>query len=126
MIKGTGIDIIKIERIKKILSSTRRERFCKKIFGPDELAYATGKKYEHEHLAGFFAIKESFMKALGEGWRRELRFSDILVNHDKKGKPYLELKGKALELLKKTESSKIHISISHEKEYAIGLVIIEI
>ena len=67
MIIGTGIDIVRIERIRNILESPRSERFCERIFCKEEKEYASLKRYPHIHYAGFFAVKESFMKALGEG-----------------------------------------------------------
>jgi holo-[acyl-carrier protein] synthase len=125
MIEGIGIDMIRIARLEKIFSSSRKVRFCEKIFSPQELEYAFRKKNPHEHLAGFFAVKESFMKALGKGWRKGLKFSEIKIFHNDEGAPYLALEGAAQELLKNLKFSKVHISISHDKEYAIGTTIIE-
>ncbi|MBU1627336.1 holo-ACP synthase [bacterium] len=122
---GIGIDIVKIDRIKKILESPRCERFCKKIFTSEEMNYAAGKRDPHIHFSGFFAVKESFMKALGEGWRKGLKFSEIQVFHNNKGAPYLKLEGKTGEYLRKMNLTRLHVSITHEADYAIGMVIIE-
>jgi len=125
MILGVGIDIVKMERIRKILDSSRGAKFCERIFSPLEIDYAKGKKRPYEHFAGFFAIKESFMKALGTGWRKGIKFCDIQISHNKSGAPLLKLEGTAKELLEKINSKNIFISLSHDDDHAIGIVIIE-
>ena len=59
------------------------------------------------------------------GWRKGLKFSEIQVLHNEKGAPYLKLKGKAEELLSKMNALHVHVSITHDSEYAVGLIIIE-
>ena len=125
MIVGIGIDMVKIDRIKRILDSKRGDRFRKRVFCPSEAEYASRKRRPYEHFAGFFAVKEAFMKACGEGWRKGLKFSEIQVLHDDSGAPRLRLAGKSKEYSEKLNANKVHISISHDTDYAVGIVIIE-
>ncbi len=123
MIKGIGIDIVEIKRIKKLIE--RDNKFIEKIFTQKEIDYCKKKFRKEQHYGARFAAKESFFKALGTGWRDGMKWKDISIENDKLGKPKVELHGKTLEKFKKIKYKQIHLSISHTKEYAIAYVIIE-
>jgi len=123
LIYGTGIDIIEVARIQKVME--RDIGFRDKIFTPVEIEYCESKKNKYQHYAARFSAKEAFLKAIGTGWRFGIRFADIEVYHDDLGKPFIRGFGKAEELLKNEEISKIHVSLSHLKEMATAIVIIE-
>ena len=67
-----------------------------------------------DFLAGTFAAKEEYAKALGTGIGSELSFHDITIQADEKGKPFIE-----------TEHGKCHLTITHTTEYAAAQVILE-
>jgi len=123
LIYGTGIDIIEVVRIEKVMM--RDIGFRDKIFTPLEIAYCESKKNKVQHFAARFSAKESFLKAIGTGWRFGIRFADIEVFNDELGKPHIRVFGKAEELLKNLGISKIHVSLSHLKETATAIVILE-
>jgi holo-[acyl-carrier protein] synthase len=123
LIYGTGIDIIEVARIQRVME--RDIGFRDKIFTPGEIEYCESKNNKHQHYAARFSVKEAFLKAIGTGWRYGIRFADIEVYHDELGKPFIRVYGKAEELLKSEEISKIHVSLSHLKEMATAIVIIE-
>ncbi|MEI6681162.1 MAG: holo-ACP synthase [Bacteroidota bacterium] len=123
MIYGTGTDIIEVARIQKVME--RDIGFRDKIFTSGEIAYCETKKNKFQHYAARFSAKESFLKAIGTGWRFGIRFADIEVYHDELGKPYIRAYGKAEELLADLKISKIHVSLSHLKELATAIVILE-
>ncbi len=108
-----GIDIVEVKRVEKLVSNAE---YAKKLFFNEELDYANAKHNPAMHLAGFFCVKESVVKALGGGFVREVK-----VLHDQNGSPKVELFGKAKELLK---DRTITVSISHEKEYATAVCFI--
>lgn len=123
MIKGTGIDIIEVERIRNVLE--RDTGFRDKIFTPEEIRYCESKKNKYQHYAARFSAKEALMKAIGTGWRFGIRFADIEVFHNDLGQPQIRVSGKANEMLSNLSISKIHVSLSHLKELATAIVIIE-
>lgn len=123
MIYGTGIDIIEVNRIRMVME--RDIGFKEKIFTPDEIHYCDSKKNKYQHYAARFSAKESFLKAIGTGWRYGIRFADIEVFNDELGQPFIRVHGKAEEVLKSEEITKIHVSLSHLKEMATAIVIIE-
>jgi len=123
MIYGIGTDIIEVPRIEKVME--KDIGFRDKIFTPGEIAYCETKKHKFENYAARFSAKEALMKAIGTGWRFGIRFADIEVYHDEFGKPLIHLYGKAEELVKIERISKIHVSLSHVKEIATAIVIVE-
>jgi holo-[acyl-carrier protein] synthase len=123
LIFGTGIDIIEVVRIHTVME--RDIGFREKIFTEREIAYCEKMKNKYQHYAARFSAKEAFLKAIGTGWRFGIRFGDIEVYHDEFGKPLIRLYGKADELVRENGISNIHVSLSHLKEMATAVVILE-
>jgi holo-[acyl-carrier protein] synthase len=120
-----GTDIIEVERIKKCINELGK-KFINRIFTENEIKYCESKKeLKYQHYAARFAAKEAFSKALGTGLSG-FSLKDIYIVNDDKGKPTLIAENKAAEIVKeKFGECSIHVSLSHEKEYAIAFVIIE-
>jgi holo-[acyl-carrier protein] synthase len=123
MIKGIGVDIIDIARIKEMVNKNRR--FVQKIFSEYEIEYCESKSKKEIHYAARFAAKEAFLKALGTGWRHGIKWTDMAVENDELGKPRIKLEDKAKDIFKEMNSQSISLSISHTKEYAVAFVVIE-
>jgi holo-[acyl-carrier protein] synthase len=99
--------------------------FREKIFTTGEIAYCEKMKNKYQNYAARFSAKEAFLKAIGTGWRFGIRFADIDVYHDDFGKPLIRLTGKAQELATVDRITKIHVSLSHLKEMATAVVVLE-
>ena len=123
MVYGIGTDIIEVSRIKAVME--KDIGFREKIFTEGEIAYCEKMKNKYQNYAARFSAKEAFLKAIGTGWRFGIRFADIDVYHDEYGKPLIRLTGKAEELALRDGISKIHVSLSHLKEMATAVVIVE-
>jgi len=122
MITGIGIDIVQVKRMERWLDNPK---LIEKYFHPDELSLASSRaKSAAQTLAARFAAKEAFGKALGTGLEN-IALKDIMVINDEKGKPELRLFETAQEALKKSGAAKVHVSLSHEKENAVAVVILE-
>ncbi|KKI92207.1 4'-phosphopantetheinyl transferase [Bacillus sp. SA1-12] len=119
MIAGIGLDIIELDRIRRIVE--RQPGFIKRILTINEIEkYATlSKERKVEFLAGRFAVKEAYSKALGTGIGEEISFQDIEVINDERGKPIIKL----LKELPQTDT--IHVSITHSRQYAAAQVLLE-
>ena len=118
LIFGTGVDVIEIGRIAKASGS---EHFNEKVYTAAELAET--KKLAHR-LAGFFAAKEALLKAMGTGlvgfnWR------EMEIVHNEQGAPYFRLNGKVAAFLETQKITRVHLTISHCREYAVAQVILE-
>lgn len=122
MIKGIGTDIVKVERINKIINRT--STFLDGAFTKEEISYFNNKKNNIESIAGTFAAKEAVSKALGTGFRG-FGLKDIEIIRNEYGKPEVKLSDKIVELFELTDY-KIHLSISHSSDDAIAFVVLEV
>lgn len=120
MIVGIGTDIVQIGRLADSL-----EKIGSRAFTPNELAYAESFRDSAAHLAGRWAAKEALAKALGCGFGGKCAWQDIEIVNDEAGKPVMSLSGTARETFCSLGGKKIHLSISHEKDYATAFVILE-
>ena len=127
MILGVGNDIVSIERIENLLDKFG-ERFIKKVFTKEEETRSLKNSKPAASLAKRFAAKEAAWKALGDEQQIGINWKDMGVRNNKSGKPFLELKGKAAEQLKKLTPenmvARIDLSLSDELVYAQAFVII--
>lgn len=123
MIVGIGADIVKVQRIERWLTVSG---LTQRWFHPDELHQILHKRSGiAESLAARFAAKEAFGKALGSGLRN-LRLSDICVQTDLAGKPEFVLYGSAKEALRKSGAEIAHLTITHESDIAMAMVVLEL
>ncbi|MDR2807914.1 MAG: holo-ACP synthase [Spirochaetaceae bacterium] len=122
MIIGIGADVVAVRRFEQWLN---RAGFLERFFHPDELAYARscGKGF-CESIAARFAAKEAFGKALGIGLVG-ICLKDIAVISRYGDRPALALFGSALRKAEQNNVRFIHLSLSHEKEYALAMVVLE-
>lgn len=124
MIFGCGIDIVEIERIKE-LRERYQERFLNHLFSEGEKKYCHRKKRVDVHLAGRFAAKEALLKALGDSVKKKLRWRDLEILNNERGKPELFLLGTARTLIENLHIKNIFLTISHDHNYAVAQVILE-
>ncbi len=126
MIYGTGIDIIDINRIRKVINKYGK-KFKERCFSISEIKKSENRYNFVESYAKRYAAKEACAKALGTGLAKGIFWKDIEVYNNKYGKPFIRLHGKAKEIFKninKNSKTKIELSLSDEKKYAIANVTI--
>ena len=123
MIFGIGTDIIEVKRLEKIVAKGRQ--YLDTIFTEKEVEYCETKGRKAEHYAARYAAKEATLKALGVGWRDGFTFSDIEVINDELGKPRIFLHGKVKEFWDQHQIKQTSISLSHSKDSAIAVIILE-
>jgi len=114
----TGIDVIEIERVEAALGRWGG-RFLHRIYADAEVVHCRGRA---ESLAGRFAAKEAVSKALGVGIRR-LRWRDIEILPDQRGKPTVRLHGRAAEVAIHQRLTGFDISITHSRSDAVVVVV---
>ncbi len=123
MIYGIGTDIIEVERVRKFIE--KGDAFKQRVFTQQEIDYSDSHRDPAPFYAARFSAKEAFVKALGTGFIEGIGFSQIEVYHVELGKPEIRLSGKALEMAEQKGITKIHLSISHVKDWANAVVILE-
>lgn len=112
-----GIDLVEIERI---LQSCENPNFVERVFGEKERAQFSAQKHPAKHMAGAFAAKEAFAKALGTGIRG-FALCEVEVLHDALGAPYFALSGQAKALVD-AQNLEFALSITHTDTLAAAFV----
>ena len=123
---GIGTDIIQISRIKK---SIKKKTFQERIYHTDEIKRCKKTRNSSHCFAKRFAAKEAFSKALGTGISDGINFNEIIVLNKNSGKPYISIIGQTKKILNKkfkNKKSKISLSLSDEKKYAVAFVTISL
>lgn len=123
MIAGVGIDMIEVERMAEKIN--KESGFREIVFSKTEIEYCESKKHKAEHYAARFAAKEAFFKALGTGWADGTRFNEVEVQNDQLSKPEIILSGQTLETVSAMGIKNIFVSLSHIKNVASAVVIVE-
>jgi holo-[acyl-carrier-protein] synthase len=114
----SGIDIIEISRLDTVNPAIRK-RFIKRVFTNKEIAQAQDRT---ETLTGIFAAKEAVSKALGTGIGR-VHWQDIEILHLPTGQPEVHLHGQAKIIADQLGIKAWSVSISHDRDKAVGLAV---
>jgi len=125
LIIGIGIDLVDIARIETMLRRNDGQA-ARKLLTVDEAAFASTLRMdrrEAEWVAGRFAAKEAFMKAMGIGLSGQISMQDIEILPDRSGKPVVKLSQAVQQMFAHT--ILCHISITHTASTAGAVIIIE-
>ena len=122
MILGLGTDLIAVSRVQELLSR-HRERFLRRVFTPAERAECLARSHPAPHLAARIAAKEAAMKALGTGWGLGVCWQDIEVHSGAATAPSLRLGGIAKQRAMARGIRQAMVSLSHDGDYAIAVVV---
>ncbi len=112
-----GVDAVELVRVRRVLER-HPQRFLQRVYTPLEKAFCRGRLPE---LAARFAAKEAVMKALGTG-ARGLRWRDIEVLPDRRGKPLVYLHGAAARRSEAIGMEALDVSLTHSRELAVAVV----
>jgi holo-[acyl-carrier protein] synthase len=123
VILGIGTDLVEIPRIERSLARFG-EKFARRILAESEYEEYLRHARPAAFLAKRFAAKEAFSKAMGTGLRYPVRLRNIIVGHDRFGKPELQY---ARELLPLVEAriGRAHLTITDERSIACAFVVLE-
>ncbi len=124
MIAGIGVDIVDVSRVAKLLDRYG-DRFLRRVFTDAEAKYALGSPNRAERLAGRFAVKEAFLKALGTGKSQGILWRDVETVRGPMGRPAVRLHGQAVRWLRYRGGNTVHASITHDGGKAVAFVILE-
>jgi len=120
VILGLGVDVVEIARIARAMERLG-ERFAQRILRPEEMRDTLTPTY----VAGRFAAKEALVKALGTGFTQGIGFHDFAVVSTPSGAPHGLLFGAAHERFRQLGGSALHLSISHSRQHAVAMAIVE-
>jgi holo-[acyl-carrier protein] synthase len=124
MIVGTGIDIVNIDRIGRLMARWG-DLFLGRVFTEKEIVWCQQRTRPPECFAIRFAAKEAFLKAIGWGLRNGIQWTDIEVENDSLGKPMFSFHRKATEVCETLRIEKALLTLSHDRPYAVAHVLLE-
>lgn len=120
---GVGVDIASIERMKLAINRSG-EKFLNLVYSESEQEYCESAEKKYERYSACWAAKEAAVKALGTGFRYSISFKDIELKSGDGNRPTLNLSGKFYELMQEKGVNYSQVSISHEGENAVAVVML--
>ena len=120
MVIGVGTDLMEIARIAQSVDRFG-ERFLRRVFTPREIEYCRRKK----NAAESFAAKEAGAKALGTGISRGVSWLELEVTRAPGERPILDLTGRAADRARSLGVAHISLSLTHSRDVALAVVILE-
>lgn len=116
MIAGIGVDLLDLDHMAAVLE--KQPKIYQRILTDKEIVLyeARSEKRKLEFLAGRYAAKEAFSKAMGTGIGKTVSFQNVCILNDEKGCPYIE---------ESPFDGRAFISISHSKHSAVAQVVLE-
>jgi len=122
---AVGCDIVAVARIAAAVDK-HGDRFLQRCFRPEELTLADSRgSRAAETLASRWAAKEAFVKALGAA-ATGVPYRDVEVVRGDTAVPELKLHGQARIAFAATGASRALLSLSHEREHAMAVVILTV
>jgi holo-[acyl-carrier protein] synthase len=118
-----GTDIVEVARITQAIINGQ-DNFLRRVFTPQEISQINAQQPDYERASGFWAAKESVVKALGCGFRHGIRFHDINVTHDDYGCPQFIFSGRMQQIMAEKGIHNVSLSISHCRTHAIAVTLI--
>ncbi len=124
MILGIGIDLIEIDRIRKLIGQAG-DRFMEEILADSEREYCLSHRDPAPSAAARFAAKEAVFKALGTGKRGKMKWKDVIVKRNESGKPSIRLEGETRSAAERLGVKRVHLNLTHTDTTAAAVAILE-
>ncbi|RIH81407.1 Holo-[acyl-carrier-protein] synthase [Meiothermus luteus] len=117
-IVAIGTDLVDLARLKRVWQR-HPKRFLERHFVPGEIAYCLGRADPLPSLGARFAAKEAFQKC----WPEALGWLEVWVELEGR-RPRL---GFAPRLAAEMREARLraHLSLAHERGYALAMVVLE-
>ena len=125
MIQGTGFDLAARPRIRTLLERYGERFLCRVLTDKEREGMPAVLSARTAYVAGRFAAKEAAVKALGTGFAQGVGMHDVEILSLASGRPELFLHGEAAAKARAMNVQKTHVSISHERDMAGAVVILE-
>ncbi|HVG77666.1 MAG: holo-ACP synthase [Candidatus Rokuibacteriota bacterium] len=118
-VRGIGVDLVKIPRMREVIARWD-ERFLRRVFTEQEIAYCRARRDPVPHFAARFAAKEAGMKALGTGLRLGVKWRELEVRRERGSAPMLILHGRSREIGFSRGGRRMLLALTHEGDYALA------
>ena len=118
-VNGIGVDLVNIPRMRGVIDRWQ-ERFLRRVFTEEEIAYCRARRDPVPHFAARFAAKEAGLKALGTGLRLGVSWRELEVRRERGQAPVLVLSGRSREIGRSRGGSRMLLALTHEGDYALA------
>ncbi len=118
-IKGIGIDLAQIGRMRQVVEKWD-ERFLRRVFTEEEIAYCRRRRDPIPHLAARFAAKEATLKALGTGLSMGVSWHEMEVRRERGQAPTMVLSGRCRDIAVAKGGRHVLLSLTHDGDYALA------
>jgi holo-[acyl-carrier protein] synthase len=119
MVKGIGVDLVQIPRMRRVVERWQ-DRFLRRVFTAEEIAYCQKRRDPVPHLAARFAAKEAALKALGIGLRLGVSWRELEVRRERGRAPFVVLSGKSRRIGEALGGRRLLLSLTHDGDYALA------
>jgi holo-[acyl-carrier protein] synthase len=116
---GIGVDLARIPRLREIVERWG-ERFLRRVFTDDEIAYCRRRRDPIPHFAARFAAKEATLKALGTGLRMGVSWREMEVRRERGEAPTMILSGRCRAIALAKGAHRVLLSLTHDGDYALA------
>lgn len=120
-IAGIGVQLVDVARFEAALARYG-DRMRRRLFTPEERAYAAQRALDSHSLAVRFAAKLAGRRALGLA---APRWQELEVVRERGQAPTLRLHGRAAERAEGFGVDRIALTLTHDEAFCIGQVILE-
>jgi len=118
-VRGIGVDLTVIPRMRRVVERWG-ERFLRRVFTDEEIAYCRRRRDPVPHLAARFAAKEATLKALGTGLSMGIAWRELEVRRERGGAPTMVLSGACRAIARARGGDRVLVSLTHDGDYAIA------
>jgi holo-[acyl-carrier protein] synthase len=118
-VKGIGVDLALIPRLRQVVQRWD-ERFLRRVFTDEEIAYCRRRRDPIPHLAARFAAKEATLKALGTGMRMGVSWREMEVRRERGQAPTMVLSGRCRAIAQAKGAHRVLLSLTHDGDYALA------
>ena len=118
-VKGIGVDLALIPRLRQVVARWD-ERFLRRVFTDEEIAYCRRRRDPIPHLAARFAAKEATLKALGTGMQMGVSWREMEVRRERGQAPTMILSGRCRAIARAKGAHRVLLSLTHDGDYALA------
>lgn len=118
-VRGIGIDLVPISRMRQIIARWD-ERFLRRVFTDGEIAYCRARRDPAPHFAARFAAKEAGLKALGTGLSLGVNWRELEVRRERGQAPFIVLSGRSREIGLRRGGHRMLLALTHDGDYAMA------
>jgi holo-[acyl-carrier protein] synthase len=118
-VKGIGIDLAVITRMRQVVGRWD-ERFLRRVFTDEEIAYCRRRRDPIPHFAARFAAKEATLKALGTGLSMGVKWQELEVRRERGAAPTMVLSGRCRAIALAKGADRVLLSLTHDGDYALA------